>query len=361
MPLAYKPHYPETLARLRSLYAREANDSILATMRVPSPALEQFRERHPAGPCDYPAPAERAEFWDRRWREHVAVEDDSMPIAYLSEFDQGLYGGLLGGDVRFMSHPDVGWISSMVPPLLTDWPEFERLRFDESHLWWQRYLAQMRMFVERAAGRWGISHFILIDSLNFVFELIGATRTYLGLDEHPDLLRRAVDFGYEVNVRVQEAFFNTVGTFEGGTFSNFAQWLPGRIVSESLDPFHMTSVAYFEQWGREPAERILGHFDGGVIHIHGNGRHLLKAASTLRGLRAILLLDDVGFPKAFDVLAELKSRTGDVPVSCFAEFGPFVERLERHELPGGVLYQVRGVPDVQTANRLMEKVRKYRA
>ena len=43
----------------------------------------------------------------------------------------------------------------------------------------------------------------------------------------------------------------------------------------------MTSVAYFEQWGREPAERILGAFDGGVIHIHGNGRHLLEAAATL--------------------------------------------------------------------------------
>ena len=59
----------------------------------------------------------------------------------------------------------------------------------------------------------------------------------------------------------------------------------------------MTSVAYFEQWGREPAERILGHFDGGVIHIHGNGRHLLEAAATLRGLKAILLLDDLRLPE----------------------------------------------------------------
>ena len=66
--------------------------------------------------------------------------------------------------------------------------------------------------------------------------------------------------------------------------SNFAQWVPGRIVSESIDPYHMTSVDYFEQWGREPAERILRHFDGGVIHIHGNGRHLLEAAATLQGL-----------------------------------------------------------------------------
>ena len=53
----------------------------------------------------------------------------------------------------------------------------------------------------------------------------------------------------------------------GGTLSNFAQWIPGRIVSESVDPFHMTSVAYFETWGREPAERILSRFDGGVVRV----------------------------------------------------------------------------------------------
>jgi len=208
-----------------------------------------------------------------------------MPAAYLSEFDQGLYGGLLGGEVRFMADPATGWISSMVPPLLADWSEFDQLRFAPEHSWWRRYLRQLEVFVDASRGRWGISHFILIDALNFIFELIGATRTYKSLDDRPDMVRRAIDFAFELNLRVHETFFESVPSLEGGTFSNLAQWLPGRIVSESLDPFHMTSVAYFEQWGREPAERIMNHFDGGVIHIHANGRHLLEAAATLRGLK----------------------------------------------------------------------------
>ena len=98
-----------------------------------------------------------------------------------------------------------------------------------------------------------------------------------------------------------------------------------------------------------------------MIHIHGNGRHLLQAAATLKGLKAILLLDDSGFPKAFDVLADLKARIGDVPVAVFADYPKFVERLDRHELPGGVMYQVKNVPDVAAANRLMEIVREYRS
>ena len=359
--LTYKPHCGEVLARLRLLYERRAGDRIFATMEVPNRAMAEFRRQYPQPECVYPDPGDRAGFWDERFRERAAVEDDSLPGAYLSEFDQGLYGGLLGGEVRFLAHGEVGWISSMVPPLLKDWSEFDRLCFDPSHAWWQRYDRQIEVFLSRAAEKWGLSHFILIDALNFVFELVGATQTYLSVAECPELVRRAIDFGFDLNVRVQQKFFETVPMLQGGTLSNFAQWIPGRIVSESLDPYHMTSVAYFEEWGREPAERILGAFDGGVIHIHGNGRHLLHAASTLKGLKAILLLDDKGFPPALDVLDDLKVRVGDVPVALLVPYDRFIERLNRHELPGGTMYQVQNVPDVATANRCMEAIRAYRA
>ena len=97
-----------------------------------------------------------------------------------------------------------------------------------------------------------------------------------------------------------------------------------------------------------------------MLHLHGNGRHLLDAVRTIEGLKAIFLGDDRGFPSALDVLGELRARAGDVPLVVRAEFADFVEKLDRHELAGGVFYQVQGVPDVDTANRCMEKVRSYR-
>jgi len=267
---------------------------------------------------------------------------------------------LLGGKVQFMAHPEGGWISSMVAPLLKDWSGLDRLRFDPAHPWFQRYLAQLKVFTQAAAGRFGVSHFILIDGLNFVFELVGATRTYLSLFERPEMVRRAIELAFELNVEVQETFFREVPLLEGGTCSNMVQWIPGRIVSESVDPFHMTSVDYFEQWGREPVERILGRFDGGVLHLHGNGRHLLQSVRSIKGLKAIFLGDDRGFPPAFEVLGELRVRAGEVPLVVRAEFAEFAERLDRHDLAGGVFYQVYQVPDRDTANRCMEKVRNYR-
>ena len=363
--LAYKPNAMHVVGRLRSLFGRGANDRIFATMEIPSPALGEFRSRYSAGYCDYPDPAARITFWDKLLGERAVLEDDSIPSVYLSEFDQGLFGGLLGGEVQFMAHPDTGWISSMVAPLLADWSEFDALRFDRAHPWFRRYEHQTKTFAEAARGKFGISHFVLIDSLNFVFELIGATRTYLSLDEHPEMVRRAIDFAFELNVDVQETFMELApamlgGTLQGGTVSNMVQWIPGRIVSESVDPFHMTSVDYFERWGREPIERMFARFDGGVLHIHGNGRHLLEAVSTLNGLEAIALLDDVGYPAAFDVLEELQPRTGNIPLVVRAGFDAFCERLRRHKLRGNVLYDVSGVPDADAANRCMEEVRDYR-
>ena len=358
--LAYKPGLEETLRRLRLLHGRQGMDRIFATFAVPSETLERFAAAHEEGFCAYPEPAERVAFWDGFLGEHVGVEDDSVPCAYLSEFDQGLYGGLVGGEVQFMCHPENGWISSMVAPLLQDWAEFDRLRFDRDHPWFRRFVEQLRVFVSGAAGRFGISHFILIDSLNFAFELVGASRTYVSLFEAPDRVHRAIDFAFDLNLAVQETFFAEVPLLAGGTVSNKAQWVPGRVISESVDPFHMTSVEYFEAWGREPVERIFARFDGGVLHLHGNGRHLLEAVCAVPGLRAVYFGEDRGFAPSIEILDQLRQRAGDMPLVAGVDFATFAEKLTKHQLPGGVLYRVEEAPDVDAANRCMEEVRAYR-
>jgi len=359
-PLRYSPDGWERLERLRGLYEKRLQDRILACMEIPTQALRRFAERYPEGPTECPGLEERVAFWDGLWAERATVLDDSIAAAYLSELDQGLYGGIVGGEVRFMAHPENGWISSMVPPIFEEWSELEKLSIDPSCSVYQFYLRELRCFREAAGGKFGISHFILIDSLNFVFELFGGTRTYLELLDHPDYVRQAVDFAYQLNLDVQKTFFTEIPLLEGGTCSNMVQWIPGQIISESVDPFHMTNVGYFERWGREPVERIFAAFDGGVLHIHGNGRHLLEAVSSLRGLKAIFLGDDKDIPTAFSVLAELERRTADLPLVVQAHFPDFVAALNGHRLPGGVLYKVLDVPDRDTANRVMDRVRAYR-
>ncbi len=358
-PLRYCLAGEHTLERLRQLYEFRSPEIVLARMNVPNPVMAEFARTHQEGFCDYPDLGQRLAFWDAYTREHMPIHDDSMPSCYLSEFDQGLYGGLFDGDVRFLCDPKTGWISSMVPPILKDWSEFDRLSFRTDHPWWRRYLTQLDMFTQGAAGKYGIAHFILINGVNFVFELLGATEAYMSLEERPEMVGKAIELAHEVNLRIHQTFFEKVPLVAGGTCSGFAQWLPGRIISESVDPFHMTNVDYFEKWGRGPVERIFAEFDGGVIHIHGNGRHLLEAASTMKGLKAIYLGDDNGYPLAFDILPEIRQKVGDMPLVCSVDYPRFQAALEKHHLIGGVLYGVTNVPDADTANRTMDRVRGY--
>lgn len=359
MNLQYCPRVNETIARLRRLYDERAPDLICASFQTPSGVMAEYTAQHPPGFCVYPDPASRAQFWEAYLRERAAILDDSIPSAYLSEMDQGLYGALVGGEPRFLYDAERGWVSSMVPPILRDWSEFDRLAFDANHPWFQRYLHQLEVFNSIAREKFGVSHFILIDGLNFVFELVGATQTYLDLFDRPAHIERAMDLGFEINVQVHRAFFERTPLIAGGTCSNFAQWLPGRSVSESVDPFHLTSVKYFERWGRANVEKMLAQFDGGVIHIHGNGRHLIDAVRAIQGLKALVLLDDEGLASAFDLLSDIKKRTGDLPLIVKVEFGRFAEALAKHQLIGGVFYKVQNAPDAASANRLADAVREY--
>ena len=359
--MEYKLNFQDVIKRLKLLYEQRVQDKIFAVMDIPNVTLNNFKKIHKNGYCDCPDSYDRVEFWDNLLKEKVNVEDDSIPSAYFSEFDQGLYGGLLGGNVQFMCNSDTGWISSMVPPLLNSWSEFDKLSLDfTDNKWYKYYINELEIFIEAAKGEFGISHFCLVDSLNFVFELFGATQTYIEMLENPDKVRRAIEFAFKLNTKIHDIFFEKVGLFEGGTCSNFAQWIPGRIVSESVDPFHMTNVDYFNEWGREPVERILNYYDGGCIHIHGNGRHLLSEVSSLKGLKAILLGDDRGYPLAFDIKKDLKKQVGEIPLIITTSYNKFVEAFNKHELIGGVLYGVNDVPDADIANKYMEKVRCYR-
>ncbi len=196
LAFAYCPDLAVRLERLRLLYTERPQDCIFARMEVETNALRKFAATHPPGYTDCPDLAQRVAFWDELLTERMAVQDDSIPSAYLSEMDQGIYGGIVGGKVQFMAHPENGWISSMVPPILEDWEGFAGLAIDPQCRWYRFYRQELNLFREASRGKFGISHFILIDGLNFVFELLGATQTYLEMVDSPERVREAIEFAY---------------------------------------------------------------------------------------------------------------------------------------------------------------------
>ena len=355
--MKYKKNFEQTLDRLKKFYNTKMESKILARMNIESKVLNKFKEEHKAGLCSYPDPVKRIEFWDAFLKERKDIIDDSIPSVYLTEFDQGLYGALVGGDIRFNVDPDNGWISSMVPPIIESWQEFDQLIIDYESGWLEKYKKQLDIYSRWAEDKFGISHFILIDSLNFVYELRGATQTYLDVEQNPGRIKQAKEFAFKLNTFIQDLFFEGIDLIAGGTCSNAGEWIPGIVITESVDPFHMTSADYFEEWGKKEVEKIFNYYDGGIVHIHANGRHLVESVAEIEGLKGILFLDDLGYPSSFSLRHQLRKRAGDMPLILYVDYEEFIIALQDNDLAGGILYQVTDVPDVETANRCFEKVR----
>jgi len=358
----YKKNIDDVVYRLGGLFSGGGHDRIYAKLVTPSDALRKFSAENMEAEVDYPDMRVRAEFWDDYQRETELLEDDSFPHAYMSEFDEGLYAALLGAEIRFLSNPEWGWVSSMSPPFVSEADGLKNLRFDEDCEWMRKYTEQLSFYAEFAKSKFGISHFIVVDGLALLMEIRGATNMYFDCVDEEGTVREFIALAREVNCRVQDKYFDIIGLYEGGTVSNMAQWIPGRIISESLDPFHMADLAFFEKWGRGYLEEIFDHYDGGVCHLHsGNGMDLISSAASLKGLKMIFFVDE-GWNeyKAYHDLEIVDKRRGSVPVGISIPYDIFVDKLTRNALPGNILYTVTGTPSISEGNRLMEKVRAYR-
>lgn len=360
IPLEFKRNSQEVLTRLERLWSRQAQDQVFAHIAIPSPALAEHADTHRDGPTDYPDPAQRIAFWETYLAEGRDLEDDWLPIAYLSEFDEGIYTAALGAQIEFIMHAEIGWVSSMSHPLLEDLNDLDQLRIDPSHPQLERMDRQVRLFAERAHGRFGVAAPIIIDALNFVAEARGATQAFFDVMDHPAQVVQLMDLAYDLNVMVQERIYAQVEHYAGGTFVNMGSWAPGRPILFSVDLYHMAQPDYYYTWGQPHIQRMLNHFGGGLLHLHSNGRHLLPHVCNLQGLVCVYLLDEKWAEPAIDHLPDYLRQADGVPLVVDCSWERFTTDLKTGALPGGVFYHVFGAPSVEEANRVMAEVKKYR-
>lgn len=360
--ISYCPGGDETFDLFHKLYDDRNMDLPLATFEVPSPALQKYEAQYPEGPvAEYPKPEDRIAWWDEFLKERLQIRDDRVPSAYLSEFDQGLYGALIGGEPEFVSDPELGRISSMVRPIFGSVEEWNPPPLSKDHPWFKIYENQLKVFAKESEGKFGISHFILIDSLNYVCEAFGATNGFYAIIDDLEFVKSLYQFSLEVNCMVMDAFFEHIPLVKGGTCSNIGEWIPGgRIVSESIDCYHMMSADDFNKSGREPVEDIFERYDGGVLHIHSNGHHLIEHAATLKGLKMIKLKNDLGAPPCWQIQDEMRAKAGTMPLVIHAEFAEFAEAVDKGKVMGGFHYMIKRAPDIDSVNRVMDKLRKLR-
>ena len=369
--MSWKSREDEALDRHRRFFNREMQDGILATLPARSDVPPEhwaafdskwgkFKEgeRRPF-PCN-------EEIFDRemiRLEYRSKAEDDWLPVVYsILDAGESMVGGMFGSPMEFIHRPG-GPAVSMAEHFLSDYAMMKDLHFSLENEWTARFLDIQDYFRDHMAGRFAQHPCLTVDALNFACELRGATQSYIDIYEYPEELRHLMEIGLDFNTRFQDAQLERCGTCKGGSFNWLGQWVPfERSVSLSVDAYVICSVENYVEFGFDYQKRLVEHFDNnGFLHFHCNRADLAAEVAKLPLKLFQYGQDSRDTMSSFERLPEMRAAVGDIPIQVEISLAEFQDGLAAGTLPPNVWYQVGwGSLAVDEANRLMEKVRKYR-
>jgi len=363
-----KNNLKQTLDRFVEFYEGRMGNGIMATIGYPS--------QNPGKP----KPKENNENQQARVRECLILEkpricvdgmektaahlrdslSDVIPIGYpTGSFGESIWAALFGGEIVFSGTDTATWSHCMSPPI-EDLEAFTFPRIEMRNPWLMKMLDVTAFFVNNIEPVCDVTPFIFYDCLNLLVELRGASTAYTDLYDHPDLVNRFVDWSVDVNMQVFDAQAELLKKFTDAAIGEhpFRKYSHARIPMLSIDAYGMCDAKIYKQYGLEQHQRIVSHYGGARLHIHGNGRRLCELVAQIKGLNYCLMGDDVGFPPAWTIVRELKKRMHPVPIGVRIPREAFLMGLKENNLPGGVMYHL-SAESLPEANTIMEQVFEY--
>lgn len=359
-----KVNLEQTLDRQLAYCERRLQDGILATL--PVPATDRAADRKPdAG--------------ETRVRGCLLLEDldgyllgqqrqnvrdwlcDVIPTLYpTGPFGESVWTGMLGGDILFAGNNLQTWSYSPRPVIEAvgafDFPEIATDNF-----WFGKMLHVTEYFVAHLKPVYDVQPFIFMDCLNLLVELRGASAAYTDLYDYPDFVREFAEWSIRENIRVYDAQAALTKDFVREAYGGHPCYRYARcnVPDLSVDAYGMCRREVYESVGLEQHRTIVGHYGGGRLHLHGNGRHLCRLVSSIEGLTECYMGDDVGYPPAYEIVEQLRDDMYPVPIRLWMPKEVFVSRLQKGSLPGGVAYAVSSAESAVEANDLMLRVFDY--
>lgn len=285
---------------------------------------------------------------------------DIIPTVYPTRyFGESIWSGFFGSKITFSGTEFSTWSFCKEPPI-KDLTQFDFPAVSPDNRWFQEILKVTQYFAENIEPICDITPFIFMDCLNLLTELRGASAAFTDIYDYPEILERFMNWSVDVNMQVFEAQANILKNFTGKVYGEhpFEKYAYSRIPNLSVDAYGMCKPDIYKKWGLEQHQRIVSHYGGGRLHIHANGRNLCEPVSRIKGLNYCDMNDDAGFPKACDIIDELKKRMSPVPITLRIPKQKFLTGLHNRTLPGGVLYKL-SADSLEEANEIMRKVFEY--
>ena len=359
-----KKNLDVTLNRYLSFFERRLEDGILAN--IPVAPKSRF--------ADQPESA-----GETRIRECLLLEDlegymrgqeqndarewlcDSIPALYpTAPFGESIWSGLLGAEILFAGNNIHTW-SYSPKPLISSIDSFFFPNLSPDNFWFQKMLEVTDYFTQQLKPNYDVMHFIFMDCLNLLVELRGPMNAYTDVYDFPRFTRKFMDWSVRENIRLFDAQNTYTKDFVKCAYDGHPvlKYAHCNVPSLSIDAYGLCGKEIYENFGLEQHIKIVEHFGGGRLHIHGNGRHLCRLVSKNERLTVCSMGDDVGYVKAHTIVDRLNDEMYPVPIVVAIPKELFVVRLNERSLPSGVAYTVTGAESVIEANEIMQKVFDY--
>jgi len=355
--MLYKANFDEVVERYRRLWTGQMQDRIMCKLLVREGTLPRD-----AFMRNVPRYEQMFEDYLEYCRTKQHVLDDSLPVIAPS-FGEGIYGGYLGGTVAFGSG------TSWTQPYITDYDQVESLRYDPHNSYMELAKKCMRYYLDNARDRVAVAAPVGSSAGDTAYLGVGE-RLFVDFYDCPEDVERLMAQLTQFIIDCKEGFWDMGGQHQDGVFYGWMDWwITGRSVMVGADVFCMCSREIFRRFGLPYYQRIIDHFGSGWCHLHNLGLHLLPDLAQLEGLICFEISDDPNVSRrGFLVLDEVRSVLGDIPVQVACRPKEFVDGLERGTLSGNTIYIVceENYGDIKNmtvdaANRLMDRVRRYRA
>lgn len=286
---------------------------------------------------------------ERLLREGEEIDDDILRGASPS---QAIFWGCgtLGSEMRVMPGNVVAVDRAL------DWDQIGdvSLAARRENPWFRTYLRFIDLLVERAAGRFPVSHGTLVGPLDYAVSLRGHEQTAIDLMLDPDrafdLLNRLGEFFIDIT---REAW-KRIPLFHGGYYdAQYQLWAPGSIVRLQEDAVAVISPTLYRDYLKKVDRMVAGSFANSFMHLHATSMFILHELLEIEEIRCFEINNDVGGPPVGDMVPYFQMvQQADRPLLIRGSFSEDELKLLTDSLDPAGLYLYIMVQDGEEIDRL---------
>jgi hypothetical protein len=208
---------------------------------------------------------------ERLLREGEFIADDILRGACPSQAVPWL-AGMLGARLRILPGSILGQDRTL------PWEALAGVRLDRANPWFAKYVEFCQTLVERAAGRFPVSHGTLIGPSDLLALLRGHGQSVMDLLEQPARSARLLEQLGEVFVEITAQAWQHIPLYHGGYYdAQYQLWAPAPIARMQEDASGLYSPALYRAFLQPVDRAIAGHFPCAFMHLHSTSMFLLDA------------------------------------------------------------------------------------